>query len=746
MMRDFGRFELHDKLGSGAMGSVFLGFQKALDRRCVLKIIHEHLAEHREFVERFQAEALGAARLNHPNVVQVIDFGEHEGRYYIAMEFAEGLDLKRWMEAHGQPPLEIAFLLLRELCAGLEHAHGRKVIHRDIKPANLIFTTEGMLKISDFGLARREDLPIGITMDGAVLGAPAYMSPEQAAGRKVDARSDIFSAGVVGFQLLGGGLPFEGDSPSSVMESIRTKEPPDLKGLNPLVPESMVRIIDRMLKKDLSLRYQSIATVRGALDGVLEQAGLGLFRGKDLLREYAQDPAGVAGVLRARRIAGCLERGLALDAEGDSQVEESLLEFRRVLFLEPGHKVAAEHAKRLERSLARIEAERARREVQALQEAEKTQILPQAPVPPPAAPPPDVSRSAPVQLAAPPQSPVVPPVEPPRAPASPAPSTKVVLSGDEGIPQPAARVPVPARRPATPPRPVPTPVSKLPRSGRAPTPRGRSIRLLSIAAGGLVVAIVGLAIVWSSIRKHREEPPPPPVSRQPLVTADTTATMRLDVQPRDAEVLLDNLPRRPVVAGTFAFRGLTEGPHRVRVAKPGYRAWEREFPLEAGRETTLAVKLVAVPADTGRATLVVEARPYATFFVDGRKLAENRVTFKGSFRAGRHVIRVENPRFPAGAKTQTVQLKTGQHRKVTFSFEATGFGYIRVPKAKGPCEWATVLIDGEAKGYTPYFSRVATGKHRVELKTGNCGPDPAFRLVQVAGGDTSVAVFILKKK
>ena len=168
MMRDFGRFELHDKLGSGAMGSVFLGLQKALDRRCVLKIIHEHLAEHREFVERFQAEALGAARLNHPNVVQVIDFGEHKGRYFIAMEFAEGLDLKRWITAHGQPPLEIAFLLLRELCAGLEHAHGRKVIHRDIKPANLMFTTEGMLKIMDFGLARREDLPSGITRDPAV--------------------------------------------------------------------------------------------------------------------------------------------------------------------------------------------------------------------------------------------------------------------------------------------------------------------------------------------------------------------------------------------------------------------------------------------------------------------------------------------------------------------------------------------------------------------------------------------------
>jgi hypothetical protein len=263
-----------------------------------------------------------------------------------------------------------------------------------------------------------------------------------------------------------------------------------------------------------------------------------------------------------------------------------------------------------------------------------------------------------------------------------------------------------------------------------------------------VVAIICLAIVWSGFRKRGEQPPPSPASQQSAVTVESTAAIRLEVQPRDAEVLLDNLPKRPVDAGSFAFRGLTAGLHRVRVTKPGYKTWEREVTLEADRETTLTVTLAAVPADTGYATLTVEARPYATFFVDGRKFAENRVTFDGSFRAGRHVVRVENPKFPSGAKTRTVTLRTGQYRKIIFDFEAADFGYIVVPKAKGPCdEWASVFIDGEAKGYTPFISsRLASGKHRVELKTGGCVAVPAFRTVQVAGGDTSVAVFTLQKK
>jgi hypothetical protein len=274
----------------------------------------------------------------------------------------------------------------------------------------------------------------------------------------------------------------------------------------------------------------------------------------------------------------------------------------------------------------------------------------------------------------------------------------------------------------------------------------RSIRLLSLAAGGLVVAIVGLAIVWGGFRKRREEPPPSPVAQQPVVVADTMATMRLEIQPRDAEVVLDEALRRPLTEGSFVFRGLRAGLHRVLVAKPGFRPWEREFSLAAGRETTLTVTLAGVPADTGYATLTVEAKPYATFFVDGREYAKNLATFNGTFRAGRHVIRVENPKFPSGAKTQTVHLRMGQARKIVFSFETAGFGYIRVPKAKGPCEWASILVDGEARGTTPNLYRVEIGKHRIELKTGDCVPDPAFRMVQVAGGDTSVAVFVLKKK
>lgn len=224
--KDFGAFELHEKIGSGGMASVYLGTQKSLDRKVVLKVLYPHLAEDANLVARFEREARAAATMRHPNIVQVIDCGRHEDVAYIAMEFVEGMDLKKWMEKYGPPPLEVALLLLKDLFSGLEHAHMHRIVHRDIKPANIMFTPDGQLKIMDFGLARKGEDTSGMTVVGSVLGTPAYMSPEQATGEAVDERSDIFSAGVVAYELLGGQRPFQGDSYSTVLRAVLTVEPP----------------------------------------------------------------------------------------------------------------------------------------------------------------------------------------------------------------------------------------------------------------------------------------------------------------------------------------------------------------------------------------------------------------------------------------------------------------------------------------------------------------------------------------
>jgi serine/threonine protein kinase len=203
MTRDFGAFTLHERIGRGGMADVFRGVQRSLDRQVVVKILHPHLTSDAEMVARFEREAQAAAKLRHENIVQIIDSGRFEDVPYIAMEFVAGLDLRHWCAAHGTPPLEIALLVLRDVCLGLELAHAHGIVHRDIKPANLMLTPDGVVKIMDFGLAHTET-DITRTVAGAVLGTPAYMSPEQAAGVKVGPRTDVFSLGVIAYELLGG--------------------------------------------------------------------------------------------------------------------------------------------------------------------------------------------------------------------------------------------------------------------------------------------------------------------------------------------------------------------------------------------------------------------------------------------------------------------------------------------------------------------------------------------------------------
>ena len=179
MSKDFGPFEMVKKIGGGGMASVHLAVQKSLDRQVVLKILYPHLAEDEKLVARFEREARAAAMMRHENIVQVIDCGVFADQPYIAMEFVEGLDLKAWMELHGAPPLEMALLMLRDICRGLEHAHGHRIVHRDIKPANVMLTPDGTIKIMDFGLARRGEETTSFTVVGSVMVRPPTCRPSR---------------------------------------------------------------------------------------------------------------------------------------------------------------------------------------------------------------------------------------------------------------------------------------------------------------------------------------------------------------------------------------------------------------------------------------------------------------------------------------------------------------------------------------------------------------------------------------
>ncbi len=255
-----GRYQVEKELGKGAMGVVYLGRDPKISRVVAIKTLA--LAEEFEPEEldevksRFFREAETAGRLSHPNIVTIYDAGEEHDLAYIAMEFLKGQDLARYTKPDHLLPLDRVVGILARAAHALDYAHRQNVVHRDIKPANLMYEPESdTLKITDFGIARITDS--SKTKTGMVLGTPSYMSPEQLAGKKVDGRSDLFSLGVMAFQLIAGTLPFKAESMASLMFKITNEEAPDLRQLRPDLPSCLAAIVDRMLRKRVEERYQT---------------------------------------------------------------------------------------------------------------------------------------------------------------------------------------------------------------------------------------------------------------------------------------------------------------------------------------------------------------------------------------------------------------------------------------------------------------------------------------------------------
>jgi serine/threonine-protein kinase len=255
-----GRYQVEKELGKGAMGVVYLGRDPKINRVVAIKTMalsqefdEEELADVKE---RFFREAETAGRLNHPNIVTIFDAGEEHDLAYIAMEFLKGRDLVPQTKPGHLMPLPKVMDIAARVADALAYAHGNNVVHRDVKPANIMYEAESdQVKVTDFGIARITDS--SRTKTGMVLGTPSYMSPEQLAGKKIDGRSDLFSLGVMLFQMVCGKLPFEGDSMAQLMFRIANEQHPDIRDLRPDVPDCLSAIIDRALAKDADARYQT---------------------------------------------------------------------------------------------------------------------------------------------------------------------------------------------------------------------------------------------------------------------------------------------------------------------------------------------------------------------------------------------------------------------------------------------------------------------------------------------------------
>jgi serine/threonine-protein kinase len=255
-----GKYEIRGKLGRGAMGEVFRGHDPVLGREVAIKVMTVGHAD-TELLQRFQREAQSAARLNHPNIITVFDFGDEDGKLYMAMELLEGHDVKDVM---GKLSLEEKFGLMEQVAEGLAFAHSKQVVHRDLKPANIHIQPNGQVKILDFGLAKLGSSS-DMTRTGTVMGTPFYMSPEQVRGEKVDARSDIFSIGSVFYELLTDHKPFTAESMHAVLFQVLQNEPEPVRKWAPQVPGVLVEVVEKCLAKDAAHRFADGGELRDAL-------------------------------------------------------------------------------------------------------------------------------------------------------------------------------------------------------------------------------------------------------------------------------------------------------------------------------------------------------------------------------------------------------------------------------------------------------------------------------------------------
>jgi serine/threonine-protein kinase len=257
-----GRYRLVARIGSGGMADVWCAEDEMLGRRVALKFLHERFAQDAEFVERFRREASAAAGLQHPNVVGVFDRGEWEGTHYIAMEYVEGASLKDLI-ARGLSAGE-AVEIVRQVLAGARFAHERGIVHRDLKPQNVLVDRDGRARVTDFGIAKAGVSEI--TQTGSVLGTAQYLSPEQAQGLEVTARSDLYSIGVILYEALTGRLPFEGDSAVAVALKQVSERPRPPSELNPAIPRALDAVVLRAMAKDPANRFASADEFIAALD------------------------------------------------------------------------------------------------------------------------------------------------------------------------------------------------------------------------------------------------------------------------------------------------------------------------------------------------------------------------------------------------------------------------------------------------------------------------------------------------
>jgi hypothetical protein len=343
---ELGRYRLEEQVGQGGMAVVWRGWDTQLRRTVAVKVLHAHLHAREDIRKRFDREAHAVARLHHPYILDVYDFsGPQAQPSYLVTEFIRGQTLRAFAEAHPFDPPELALACLLPIAEALQHAHAAGVVHRDLKPENIMVRDDGVVKLTDFGIAALLDPDEKFTVTGSILGSPAHLAPETIEGKPVDPRADLFSFGTILYWLSCGKLPYQGSSPAALLRSILEGKRLDPRSVRPSVGDAQARIIARCLQNDPAKRYQSAAEVKLELAQLLREAGL-----EEPVRELAafvRGPQAHGANVRARLVA----RSLAAGEEHLSQKRTSaaLAAFGRALALDPRNPQAKGRVDRIRR-------------------------------------------------------------------------------------------------------------------------------------------------------------------------------------------------------------------------------------------------------------------------------------------------------------------------------------------------------------------------------------------------------------
>ncbi|MBL8028818.1 MAG: serine/threonine protein kinase [Fibrobacteres bacterium] len=341
-VKEIGKYSIAKELGKGGMATVYLAMHKDLGREVALKLMHPHLAADEESCRRFELEAKAVAKLEHTNVVQIYDFGSHNGLFYIAMELVQGKDVEKIVKANGALPAEIAAIMISGIAGGLASAHKNGIIHRDVKPANFILKSDGVVKLSDFGIVKI-DGSASMTKSDSIVGTPYYIAPEQIDGAKASPASDIYALGVSLYFMITGKYPYKNDTLPLVLAAIAKGNYMPVREALSSIPAEMAAIVERMMQKDPQKRYADAQHIVQDLNSFLYKRQ----RSADpsVVVEYMADPNGFSKKLQESGIKIRFDR--ARTYAGKGMVLEAFQELESILQEDPENNDVKEELEKL---------------------------------------------------------------------------------------------------------------------------------------------------------------------------------------------------------------------------------------------------------------------------------------------------------------------------------------------------------------------------------------------------------------